>query len=276
MLGKLIKYEWKSVYKMGCLMLFITLMVTFLGWISFQSPMWRQLSEDDYRMSFGPLDFMSILVLLMYVFMLVGVTYAILIYLGVHFYKTMYTDQGYLTHTLPVGKHELLASKLLVSGLWLLIVYVAVFLSGMTVICSLVGVILPKGYEWADFWREFSEVVHEFFETFDLSYNFYFMILIINGVIGPFVTVGILFGSITLGQIFKKARALMAILCYVGVGIVNNLISSVVQSVTTFSTWEYSIMMYISTYSTLIVQLIAAVLLYFVSYQIITKRLNME
>lgn len=276
MLGKLIKYEWKSVYKMGCLMLFITLMVTFLGWISFQSPMWRQLSEDDYRMSFGPLDFMSIIVLLMYVFMLVGITYAILIYLGVHFYKTMYTDQGYLTHTLPVGKHELLASKLLVSGLWLLIVYVAVFLSGMTVICSLVGVILPKGYEWADFWREFSEVVHEFFEMFDLSYNFYFMILIINSVIGPFVTVGILFGSITLGQIFKKARVLMAILCYVGVGIVNNLISSVVQSVATFSTWGYDIMMYISTYSTLIVQLIAAVLLYFASYQIITKRLNME
>lgn len=276
MLGKLIKYEWKSTYKMGCLMLFITLMVTFLGWISFQSPMWRQLSEDDYRMSFGPLDFLSIMVLLMYVFMLVGITYAILIYLGVHFYKTMYTDQGYLTHTLPVGKHELLGSKILVSGLWLLIVNVAVFLSGMTVMGSLVVAILPEGYEWAVFWDELSQVVHEFFEMFDLSSSFYLMIMIINGVIGPFITVGILFGSITLGQLFKKARVLMAILCYVGVGIVNNLISSVVQSVATFSTRGYDIMMYISTYSTLIVQLIAAVLLYFASYQIITKRLNME
>lgn len=276
MLGKLIKYEWKSTYKMGCLMLFFTLMVTFLGWLSFQSPMWRQLREDDYRMSFGPLDFMSIIVLLMYVFMLVGITYAILIYLGVHFYKTMYTDQGYLTHTLPVGKHDLLVSKILMSGLWLLIVYVAVFLSCMTVMGSLVGVILPKGYEWAEFWREFSEGVSEFFDVFDLSYSFYIVILIIDVVIGPFVTVGILFGAITLGQLFNRARVLMAILCYLGVGIVNNLLASVVQSVAAFSTRGYGTMMDISTYSTMIVQLIAAVLLYFASYQIITKRLNME
>ena len=47
MLGKLVKHEWRSTYRMGCLMLFITLMVTFLGWLSFQSPMWRQLREDD-------------------------------------------------------------------------------------------------------------------------------------------------------------------------------------------------------------------------------------
>ena len=93
MLGKLIKHEWKDTYKMGCLMLFITLLVTVMGWLSFQSPMWK-MNSDSYYMSLGPLDFISIIVLLMYVFMLAGISYAILIYIGVHFYKTMYTDQG--------------------------------------------------------------------------------------------------------------------------------------------------------------------------------------
>lgn len=276
MLGKLMKHEWKSTYRMGCLMLFITLMVTLLGWLSFQSPMWRQLREYDYVRSFGALDFLSIIVLLMYVFMLVGISYAIQIYLGVHFYKTMYTDQGYLTHTLPVGKHQLLCSKILVNGLWMLIVNAAVFLSCIIVLGSLVGAFMPDEYTWAAAWRELSPALRDYFALFDLSYSFYFVILILSAVVGPFVSVTILFGAITAGQLFSRARVLMAILCYLGVGIVNSLISSVVQSVLAFSSLGYGTWMNISTNSSLFVQLIAAVLLYFASYQIITKKLNME
>ena len=269
MLGKLVKYEWRSTYRMGCLMLFITLMVTFLGWLSFQSPMWRQLRGDDYGLSFGPLDFLSIIVLLMYVFMLVGIVYAIQIYLGVHFYKTMYTDQGYLTHTLPVDKHQLLASKILVSGLWMLIVNVAVFLSCMVVFGSLIGDL----FIWASVWSEIFPVLDDYFA---LNYGFYFVILILSTVVGPFMSVTIMFGAITVGQLFAKARVLMAILCYLGVCMANGLISSVVQSVLAFSSMGYGTLMDISTNSSLFVQVIAAVLLYFASYHIITKKLNME
>ena len=276
MLGKLIKHEWKSTYRMGCLMLFITLLVTFMGWLSFQSPMWRQLREDSYNTSFGPLDFISIIVLLMYVFMLAGISYAILIYLGVHFYRTMYTDQGYLAHTLPVGKHQLLVSKILVNGLWLLIIYVAVFLSGLAVLGSLIGIFLSEGYAWVNFWHDFLEFVSDFAFYFDINDKIYLITMIFNFVLSPFVTVGILFGSITLGQMFARARVLMAILCYLGVGILNNLISSVVQSIVTFSSIRLNTAMTIGINSSQIVQLIAAVALYFASYYILTKKLNME
>lgn len=276
MLGKLIKHEWKSTYRMGCLMLLITLIVTFLGWLSFQSPMWRQLSGDDYRMSFGLLDFLSIMVLLMYVFMLVGITYGIQIYLGVHFYKTMYTDQGYLTHTLPVDKHQLLVSKILVSGLWLMIVTVSVFLSGMLVMGSMGGAIMPTGYTWSDFWREMSPMLRELFDMLGMNSGFYLVLLLLSGILGPFVSVTILFGAVTMGQLFSKARALMAILCYLGVSMVNGILTSVVQGLLAFGTWEFDTVMDVSTFSSLIVQVIAAVLLYFAAYQITTKRLNME
>lgn len=266
------KHEWKSTYRMGGLMLFITLIVTFLGWLSFQSPMWRQIREDDYRVSFGPLDFLGIIVLLMYIFMLVGIVYAIQIYLGVHFYRTMYSDQGYLTHTLPVGKHQLLASKILVSGLWMLIVNMAVILSCVIVFGSLIA----DFFIWDSVWREIFPALDEYFSLFGLSYGFYFVILILSTVVGPFVSVTILFGAITVGQLFARARVLMAILCYLGVSMVNSLVSSVVQSVLTFGTLGYGAVVNVSTYSSLIVQVIAAVLLYFASYQIITKKLNME
>lgn len=273
MLGKLIKHEWKDTYKMGCLMLFITLLVTVMGWLSFQSPMWK-MNSDSYYMSLGPLDFISIIVLLMYVFMLAGISYAILIYIGVHFYKTMYTDQGYLTHTLPVGKHQILCSKLLVNGLWLLFVNAAVILSAIVVFGSLIGALVPDGYAWIDFWKEFTESLGMLFIYLDLNQSFYLVVLLFSALIGPFASVAILFGSITLGQIFSKARVLMAILCYVGVGVVNSLVSSVVQSLTAFSSLKLTFN--ISFNSSIIVQLIAAVLLYFAAYQILTKKLNLE
>lgn len=276
MLGKLVRHEWKSTYRMGCLMLGITLLVTFLGWLSFQSPLWRQMGEDTYRIAYSPLDFLSIVMLLMYFFMLVGVSYALLIYLGIHFYRTMYTDQGYLTHTLPVGAHHLLCSKLLVGGLWILIVDAGVVLSIMAVLGTLFGRFVPDEYTLHAAWRELVPFLREFFTLFGLDYGFYLVLLILSAVVGPFVSAAILFGSITVGQIFSRARALMAILCYLGVGMANSLIATVVQSAAGYMAASYDVWMNVSMNASLIVQVIAAVLLYFASYHIITKKLNME
>lgn len=43
------------------------------------------------------------------VFALFVVSY---VYMCVHFYKTMYSDQGYLTHTLPVGQMSIFYIKI--------------------------------------------------------------------------------------------------------------------------------------------------------------------
>ena len=120
MLGRLIKHEWKSTYKVGCLMLAAMAVTTFLGWMSFQTPMWRSMGDGGGR--FIWLDIFGAFTLVMYVVLLVVINSGIVIYVGVHFYKTMYTDEGYLLHTLPVTKHEILFCKILVGGLWVLII----------------------------------------------------------------------------------------------------------------------------------------------------------
>ena len=54
------------------------------------------------------------------------------IYIAVRFYKNLYTDEGYLMHTLPVTPRQLLVSKLTVGSLWSFLVTIltlwAVFL----------------------------------------------------------------------------------------------------------------------------------------------------
>lgn len=271
MLGKLIKHEWKGTYRVGCLMMFLTLLVTVLGWLSMQGIIWRSSSYS----SFGLLDFLSSIVMIMCVFMLVGICYGTLIYLGVRFYRTMYTDQGYLTHTLPVGKHQLLASKILVSGIWLMIVYAFVFLSIVVMVGSMMGALISEEDGWTSVWAELGPGLAELFEELGIGFEYY-MLLLLELLCAPFVSVTILFGSITVGQLFTRARVLMAIVCYVAILVLNGLISSIVQSIATFASYRDDYYLNVSMGSSVLVQVVVAVLLYIASYQVISKRLNME
>lgn len=288
MLGKLFKHEWKRTWKVGGMMLLGLVLVSFFGWLSFQAPLWQSMSDSSRYTGATVWDLLSFGILFMYIIMLIGLNYGMLIYMGVHFYKTMYTDEGYLTHTLPVSKHQILMSKILNSGLWVLLMTAGVYLSVMVLMASMMGALMPEGYSWADVWREIEPelgYVNDMFrDVFGMSMNGYFAMILAVSLISPFCSMTILFGAISLGQLFSKHRVLMAIVSYVGIMIVANLISSTVQSV--FSVNQMSryatddalvggyvnVTMWIST----ILSVVEAVGLYFVSYYVTSKKLNME
>ncbi len=277
MLGKLIKHEWKSTCKVGALMLFVMLLISFLGWAAFQSPMWHNVNDSRYRVNI--LDVLSIVTIVMYVFMLMGVLYGILIYLGVHFYRTMYTDQGYLTHTLPVGKHELLMSKIIVSSLWMLLIMLAMFLSVMILLSSLVMAVAPAGYTLGQVWYEIFTSIGELMDL--INYNPYFVwgrtmaVILIYLVLSPFTTVTILFGAISAGQFFTRFRVVMAIICYIGILVVNSVFNSIIQNFMLFTS-TLGGYMDITLFLNTMVSTLIAVGLYFVSWFVISKKLNME
>lgn len=288
MLGKLLKYEWKSTWKVGVMLLLGLLLVSFFGWFSFQAPVWQSMSDNVYYGGPTLWDLMSVGVLLLYVFMLIGINYGIMIYIGVHFYKTMYTDEGYLTHTLPVSKHEILVSKILIGGLWMLLIAIGVFLSVMGLMSSMFGAILPDGYGWREFWEEMQPYMgyadEMFRDTFGMGMTGYFVLLSVVSVVQPFCTITILFGAISIGQLFTKHRVLMAIVSYVGIMIVANMLSSMVQSAFSINQMARNLTdnvllgryMNVSMYFSIFLSLVEAVILYIVSHHITSKKLNME
>ena len=71
------------------------------------------------------------------------------IYSGYHFHKNVFTDQGYLTNTLPVTPSQLLLSKELAALLWLLIDVVVISIS----IFILVGSTEPVSYTHLDVYK---------------------------------------------------------------------------------------------------------------------------
>lgn len=288
MLGKLLKHEWKRTWKVGGMMLLGLVLVSFFGWLSFQAPLWQSMSDSSRYTGATVWDLLSFGILFMYIIMLIGLNYGMLIYMGVNFYKTMYTDEGYLTHTLPVSKHQILVSKILNSGLWVLLMAAGVFLSVMVLMASMVGAFMPEGYSWAEVWSmiepELGYVNDMFREVFGMSMNGYFAMLLLVSLISPFCSMTILFGAISMGQLFSKHRVLMAIVSYVGIMIVANIISSTIQSIFSVSQMSryandnalvggyVNVTMWIST----ILSVAEAVGLYFVSYYVTSKKLNME
>ena len=75
--------------------------------------------------------------LILYVIMLLASTWGMLIFLGIRFYRSMYTDEGYLSHTLPVTANQLFLSKVLVSGVWYLFITIGIGISVVALIVSL-------------------------------------------------------------------------------------------------------------------------------------------
>ena len=293
MLGKLIKHEWKSTYKIcGALLLFLVVM-TGLATISFKTPMWGVLFAEKQKSGFvpTPLDFAGLMSLLFYVLSMVGVIWAIIIYLGVHFYKTMYSEEGYLTHTLPVTSHQLLCSKILTAGIWYLIVLLVMILSIFCLAFALIGTAFHASTEGMNLWKvlaeHWDEIAAEFHKNFRFSMMGNVAVYAAMLIFGSFTSVTSLFGAVTVGQLFGKHKVMMSIVSYFGISMITNVITSIVSMPVTISSTRkmfenpssqvnLNLSGIPSSLISIAVSVVVAVILYFISNYIITKKLNLD
>lgn len=287
MLGKLMKYEWKSLYKVECIILAVILAVTLLGAIMLHVPVVSEIFENDVNMSDSMALFFVMSVVssvFMYIIVLIGASYGSIIYQGVHFYKSMYSDEGYLAHTLPVSGHELLGSKVIINAIWSLIMSVSIMASVMILVFSFIHA-LDSGMMYEEMISEFSELFSDILyenDVFTVIHVGFYLILTFIG--GPIATICTLFGALTIGQLAKKMRALFGIIAYFVITFVSNIITSVVQLLGTvvilgldeYGNYSYNLEQFFSRDMKVIVSLIVGVVLYFVSHHIITKKLNLQ
>ena len=110
MLGKLIKHEWKAVWKVPALLLGILMIIAAVAGLTFALPIW----DSDWI----GLPMSGIMLIMMFYVAMIGVSLGIVIYLAVRYFKNMFTDEGYLTHTLPVTSRQLLISKVMIMSVW--------------------------------------------------------------------------------------------------------------------------------------------------------------
>lgn len=280
MLGKLLKHEWKAVWKVPTLLIGVLMIIAVVAGLTFALPIW------DSEWIGLPLSGMM-LILLFYV-AIISVGIGITIYFAVRYYKNMFTDEGYLTHTLPVTARQLLVNKVITMSAWNLIAVIAVVLSlvvfgGVTVL----SLAAKKGSFAVDILEALGELKeiwnHPFFNGFTSFAVSGICMVLVSSISGTMMVIG----AITLGQMVRKHRILGSIGAYFAINTVVQVVSMVIifpimikmvtdeEFLSNFETSPFAF--YTTMYAVMsVVFLVASVGLYFLSEYLLRKKLELE
>ena len=215
---------------------------------------------------------------------MLGVTGLSFIFSIVRFYKSMYTGEGYLTHTLPVKTGTIINVKLVMA------VLVNVLSS---VMCFVAFFVFTIGEWFNEFAKAGIYIVKNMFADIPDEYMWRIIVYIIQ--ILPMFIISI-FGSlllyymcISIGQLFNKNRILAAIGIYFAIYMIYQAISTVASIIFTVFFAE-KLDVYLSTLTinqgfnlihivlavALVAEIAMTLLYYFIVRFINAKKLNLE
>ena len=282
MLGKLIKYEWKGLRKPLSILYLVLFGITILTGILILT---INPKYDDVAVGFSVL--FTMLSVFLYYFGVIACSLGTMLIIAIRFYKTCYTDEGYLTHTLPVSTKQLVAAKTITAVLCHLLSLVLIFITA----ALLVGVFITHmmnlgGIQVSDLssiaWGELNA---EFKEEMGISFLGYFGFLGVYSLIGAVCGIISVLGCVSLGQLYTKHRILGAIIAYFALTTIQQTVSYIAlipmygqmfEAEYTGKTITMSSLLGPSFLIILGLSIVIAIVMYFVNIHMMTRRLNLE
>lgn len=276
MLGKLIKHEWRSVWKiLGGVNLFLIL-YTFAGVLSFHSSIWHSTNSI--------IEVLLVLASIFYFISIAAIGIIVIAYITVRFYRNIYTDEGYLMHTLPVSQKELIFSKLLIAFIWTAITEIVIFISVVSIALTVLSV--KDGMKITNMWSAFFKIIANnsvwFKETFGISVTTGTIFTLIAGIVSIFQSILMIYTAISLGQLLQKHKILGSFLSYIGINAVFQFLQSIIMIPMMFS-FDTSatlpeIFASIFPYYYLAIgeSIILSILFFFLTEYLMKKKLNLD
>lgn len=276
MLKKLLKYDFKAVLKYWWIVALSTVALSFLGGWSISI----FTNEKDLPVV---LYVVATLVAIVSILGVIAFSILTIILIFSRFYKNFFTDEGYLTFTLPVKRGQLLNSKLIVS-------VVMGVMTGLILLVDLVialSIGIPEFFLDAEFWSElWKHVIAPFFK----ETGAYSVVFIIEAIVLMLLSVVLsslfVFCCITIASIIaKKAKIITAIAIYY---VANSAFTFVTQmfyifGLSTLSTWFgeipdkqlYPVVALVLLGAMLFIGMLVA-MLYALQYWMLDRKLNLS
>ena len=221
MLGMLMKYEWKYIWKKFLLFTGLMVVATVIGYLS--CSLFMNIDPQNeatlVNLGFGMLGYM------LYYTVMIGSIMAFTVIVAIRFYKTVFGGMGYITHTLPVSGRQIYAAHLLLYGICMFVITILTQIS-----VSIVSDLLFSGVFGA-----MDEAAYAEFPFRNGIWGIFFgnslaripvMIVYLAG--SALVSLLLIYASIVLGQYWKRYKVWGAILSY--------LIISTIMAVFVFAT----------------------------------------
>jgi len=224
MLGKLIKHEWLSTWKVPTILCIYLGILTILGCISFLSPMWK---TDNFI-----IEIIAALSVMLYMLSLFAIGITVYVYFIIRFYRNMYTSEGYLTHTLPVKPWHHIFAKGFTYFSWMLISAVAMVCSAALIVITALSTV--EGDMLYIVWEALqTEVMPEmnvmWKEMFGMSIGGYTVTVLVAAFVSSIYSILMMYASMSIGQLFNKYKVLASFVAYAIINFVVNIIVTIVQ-----------------------------------------------
>lgn len=217
MLGKLLKYDFKALFKFWWIAAASSIVLSILGGGSMAAATGNPDLPDAVMALFVIATVLSFLGLTAFLTLT-------LILIFVRYYKNFFSDEGYLTFTLPVSRFSLINSKL-ISSTCIFVLTILLYFVG---ICTILGI----GLAPTEFWQDFIASLPELAQALADVNMVYFCLVILEILI--FIVLLTVFSILTIflcitfaAMIAKKAKVFAAIGIYYGINSVIGFLSQI-------------------------------------------------
>lgn len=271
MFAKLLKHEWRATRgSLGTLCL-VSLAASLLGGLTMRYLVWAssaQGSENQFLVVISVLAMIGAII----VVAVSGVA-ALFLLIG-RFYKSRFTDEGYLTFTLPVSVHQNLLASMTNTILGMILVFLAICACG--VVWLLIGFSAFEGFMDA-LWRELPQLWSELARVFG-EFRLGDVVLALGNVICSFVCqIVVLMLSVTVGAIVaRKHKILMAVGVYYGIQVGISVLMTIMMSSWIMTRNEVG-RTFFSFYGAMgLLEATVTVAGYFLMFWLLNKKLNLN
>lgn len=282
MFTKLLKHEWRAIRGVIGLLCVIILIsgLTIGGVANYMA----RASEADARMmvseagttvsieetgSHAP-EVICVLLVMVGVIAVAVCCAGSVFYVVWRFYESRFTDEGYLTFTLPVNHHQMLLSSILSSIFGVLLVILAAVVA-VLLSFALFLLAFPVNLIWADLAVSVEKFLAELWASCVKNWDILASVGI-SGILTGLSQLILFMLSVTVGAILaKKFKLLAAVAVYYGISIVRSFVCGIGFLFTAETTRD--MMQVFSLYH--VVALVTIVGGYFLMYYLIDRKLNL-
>jgi hypothetical protein len=279
MFGKCLKHEFRATKRQLVPLFIAMLAVSILAGIFFGIGNRLPGNEDSLALTAISEILSSILMLVLFGLMFAVVIVAFVMIIR-RFYTSFFTDEGYLTFTLPVTINQHIFSKFITAYIWQVISAIVSFIC--VIIMAILAVLIGGSVTTED---DVTESINSFEYILDMlgieAAPGFLPTVIILGIIylilSLAVSIFMVYLSISFGcMLAKKHRVICGIVSYYVINLIFSTITSVIQSVIAVT----SVDAFNSIITVLVIYNVIAVIQILVCYigtkWVLTKRLNLD
>lgn len=280
MLGKLLKYEWKSSGKITLLLNAYIVLITVLGLIVIKSGFFYKVmpGEPASQDAFSIQATIGALLIGAYFVSIIAVAAAVILFQVFRFYKNYYTDEGYLMHTLPVSSVQLILSKGLFATAVTLITGIVITLSGFFILFTASG---PA--EQQEFLQAVQTLIPSAAKEFGWPPAGVVLYMIVLAVLSCIHSILAFYASLSIGQRFTRHKIIGSIIAYAILNMAEQIVSLICMFIIGWNSSiintppdKLSLYMNKALLLSLIITLAVTTVYWFITDFMMKKRLNLE